>query len=772
MLDLVQRFFVNERLRHAVIAIVVAAMVALITILRPIDIVMWSTQSKLFSHSPSGDIVIVMERPDRSDKSGAGFNRQLTSTIERLSEAGVRRIVIDTPMQLSGNSQVDRNLRLALERNRDLVTLSRPIRDDIDENQLIEDGSEFFERGMRIAATDVQLDFLGFVWGIESEYTDGKTSYPAVWNVLAADGAATKAIFLDYSVNTMRLPQVALSELARGQPGALDATQGKTVVIWGAGRDRRAIKAPDDSYGDASAGLIQIVAAETALRNSGQFIGSTITIAVFGLVLLLGLAIVRGRRSRLLLYGSWGALFAAFYFASAYLGFRAMLSEPLFMAAFYALLRAIYNYRRRHIFIDPRSKLPNFAALRRDLECQEDIAGFAIVVAKVARLDAVLATLSQSEQRQYMRQVATRLNLGDAQHTVYHDGGKYFGFLVRAQDYPDLKSHLEGLRAVASQAVSVSKRTLDLSMTIGVDHSKNKSPSSRISSAIAAADQAREAYRPVFIITNFEADSETWDYSLQARLEQALTENRISIKLQPQIELQSGRIVGAEALARWVDEERGEISPARFILQCERVGRLDELTKRLLGLSFAASQSLRRQGLPSRVSANVSAIQFVDHRIADMIETALAESGTDPADIIIEVTESARIEDFAVARDIMERLGNSGIRFSIDDFGISSANLDALYRLPFFELKIDRMFVSALANDPSARTIVENMLSLSRGLGLVSVAEGIEDLATLEILRNMGGDLGQGYCIARPQTLPLLQETMKLQRDNGLQRSG
>src|SRR3546814_2336561 len=107
-------------------------------------------------------------------------------------------------------------------------------------------------------------------------------------------------------------------------------------------------------------------------------------------------------------------------------------------------------------------------------------------------------------------------------------------------------------------------------MTIGVDQSENKSPSSRISSAIAAADQAREAYSPVFIITDFEADSEEWDYSLQSRLEDALSENRIWIKLQPQIDLQSGRIVGAEALARWVDEQRGEISPARFILQCER----------------------------------------------------------------------------------------------------------------------------------------------------------------------------------------------------------
>src|SRR3546814_13548299 len=107
-------------------------------------------------------------------------------------------------------------------------------------------------------------------------------------------------------------------------------------------------------------------------------------------------------------------------------------------------------------------------------------------------------------------------------------------------------------------------------MTIGVDQSEDKSPSSRISSAIAAADQAREAYRPVFIITDFEADSEEWDYSLQSRLEDALSENRIWIKLQPPLDLHSGRIVGAQALARWADAQSGKHSPALLHPPCEK----------------------------------------------------------------------------------------------------------------------------------------------------------------------------------------------------------
>lgn len=771
MLDLIQRYFADVRLRHAATAILVATLLAAVTILRPLDVAIWSLQSKLFSHAPSGEIVLATDRSQRFEDSRANINRRLLNAIERLDEQNAKQIVIHSPLQRSRSLQIDQALRAVLERDRDRIILTRPIREDIDENGLVEAGSPFFERGMPIASSDLQADFLGLVWGIEAAYSDGQTEYPAVWNAIAHDGRASAAICPDYSIDTSQLPQVDLAALSRGEPATIKAVHNKTVVLEGFGRDRRSLKAPDAGHGDVSPGLIQIVAAETSLRGAGQFVESWLTIPVFGLALLIGLCLYRSDRTRRRFYTIWLSAFAVAFVLSAAAGMRVFLAEPLFLALAYAIIRATFNYRRRHLYRDPRSRLPNFAALRRDLESVADIDSTAIVVAKIARLDAILATLNQHEQGQYLRQIAARLTLGAAQMTVYHDGGKYFSFLLAKGTYPDLQAHLEGLRAVASQAVTIAQRAIDVSMTIGVDQSDNKAPSSRISSAIAAADQARETYRPVFIISDFEADSEAWDYSLQARLEDALSENRIWIKLQPQIDLQSGLIVGAEALARWVDEQRGEISPARFIPQCERVGRLDELTRRILRLSLEASCSMRQEGLPARVSFNVSAIQFVDHRIADLIEKTLAETGADPANIIVEITESARIEDFAVAREIMERIAGSGIRFSIDDFGVSSANFDALYCLPFSELKVDRMFANSVASDPAARAITANMFNLSRDLGLTSVAEGIDSLATLEILRDMGGDLGQGFYIATPQALSLVKETMRLQRDNSIQRN-
>lgn len=769
MLDLIQRYFLNVRLRHAAAAILVAVLLAAVTVLRPLDIAIWSLQSKLFSHEPSGDIVLVTDQTQQLENSRASTNRKLLNAMDRLENEGAALIVIHSPLQQSSSPRIDQELRAALERNRGRIYLARPVSKEIDENKLVEAGSPFFERGMRIASSDLQADFLGVIWGIEATYSDGKDDFPSVWNIIARGGRASSAIYTDYSIDADRLPQVELAALSRGDPVALEAVRGRTVVVDAPGRDRRSFRVPD---GDRSASLIQVIVAETTLRGAGQFVGSWLTIPAFGLLLMIGLCLFRGDRPRRRFYAAWLLAFAAVLVLTAAAGMRVMLADPLSMAVAYAIIRATFNYRRRHLYRDPRSRLPNFAALRRDLESAANLDGAAIVVAKITRLDAVLASLSQNEQGQYLRQIASRLTLGDAQMRVYHDGGKYFSFLLAKGAYGDLQAHLEGLRAVASQAVTLAKRSIDVSMTIGVDQSDNTSPSGRISSAIAAADQAREAYRPVFIITDFEADSEEWDYSLQSRLEDALSENRIWIKLQPQIDLKSGRIVGAEALARWVDEQRGEIPPTRFILQCERAGRLDELTKRVLRLSLEASRSMQEEGLPARVSVNVSAIQFVDHRIADLVERNLAEISVDPTNIIVEITESARIEDFAVAREIMERIAKSGIKFSIDDFGISSANFDALYRLPFSELKIDRMFANSVASDAAARAIVANMLQLSRDLGMASVAEGIDNLATLKILKDMGGDLAQGYCIARPQALSHLKETLRLQMDNETHRSG
>lgn len=762
-LPLARELIGSERLRHAALAILLAVVVAATTILRPLDITVWSLQAKLFDHSPTAEFVFVEVEKGPDSQATSTENRLLLRTIRRLENAGVSRIFIDMPIRRSNSLSVDAELRSELVRLADKVVLTRAVRRDFPESQQVKRNDPFFARGMQIVSNDYRTDFIGYVWGIEPSYSDGEIELPSLWNALAADSRSRSAIFPDYSTNLDLVPRYKLEELRRVVASGDGRFAGTTVVLGPSEGDARAVKVPERGLVPSS--LVHLIAAETAARGVGTFIGWIPVAGAFGLSLLIGLIVFRQNRSRRLFYLVWLVSLFIFFVVTAKLGVRALFAETISLAVVYASCRAIVTFKRRHLFLEPRSKLPNFVALQRDLSDDQMDRTTAIVVAKIARLDAIFATLTPVDQGRYLRQLASRLALGDAGSRIYYDGGKYFAFAVSSEKYQDLQGHLEGLRAVASQSITVSHRVLDVSMTIGVDRSSDKSVSSRLSSAIAAADQAREAYRPVFVISDFAADSEEWDYSLQARLESALSEDRISIKLQPQADLRSGRIVGVEALARWVDEERGEISPARFILQCERVGRLDDLTKRVLLKSLRAAETLRSYEHEPKVSINVSAIQFVDSRIADLIEMNLATHSADPAKLTIEVTETARIEDFSAARAVFEQIKRLGVSFSMDDFGVASANLEAMFELPFDEIKIDQLFVQQIHHSRTARAIVSNVARLASDAGLTSVAEGIEDRETFALLREMGCDLGQGYYIARPVTVSEVQEMLTLQRD-------
>jgi EAL domain-containing protein (putative c-di-GMP-specific phosphodiesterase class I) len=771
-MDKVRKLLATPRVRHCAIAIALAVAAAFLTLLRPLDITLWSLQSKLFEHEPSGEIVLVDAEDGAGNYSVTSANAVLLDAVKELDRAGVSRVVFDTPLRAGGVDEVDIALRNAIRDLGDRAVIAAPVASRVYTSGLRQPNSPFFDDlATPRASSNLQTDFLDFVWEIAPAHSGGETKYPALWTVLAGSGDEGRGIFPDYTISSTRLPTIEITDLAAGESSALEMVRDRQVVIARLYGDDRVLQVPNSQQRMLTSAHIHVIAAETRSRGSGLLFGSTVTISVFGLALLLIVASPLRRLWRRSGYALWSLSYVLVFFTAAMLGHRVMLADPLIIAVAYAAMRASANYRRRHIFIDPQSRLPNFTAFRRHLESQGALKDHVLVIVKIARLDAIFATLQGNQQGEYLRQVASRLALGERHANVFHDGGKYLGMVFRRSDYVDLQSHLEGLRAIASQAVMVDGSPIDVAITIGVDQSETGDAPNRISSAIAAADQAREAYRPVFIISDFQADSEEWDHSLQSRLESALSENRISVKLQPKVDMQSGQFVGAEALARWTDHERGEIPPVRFILQCERAGRLDDLTKRVMEKSMNATIELAARNLPAKVSVNVSAIQFVDSRIVDLVEMALSATGADPRNLMIEITETARVENLVRARSIMEEIKLLGIEFSIDDFGVGSGNLDALYGLPFDEVKIDRMFSNEVTRCHRARAVVAAMLELARAFGMRSVVEGIDHLTTFETLRDMGGDLAQGFCIARPQTLPLLTETLRLQAASQVRRT-
>lgn len=759
--------FASERLRHAAIALVLVLAMASVRFLYPVDMTIWLLQAKLIEKPLENEIVYVDLQP-RGDSDAAiasSVNRQVLSSIQAFDHAEAELLAINVPLLRSNSPEIDEALRAELIRNRGRVVLTRDDGATNTSETRVMRSDAYFEAGLPIASNHLSEDILDYAWIIESPSQTGTQRLPALWSLLTETGKPSiQPIAPDYTFRNQDILRVDAQELMDGYTVGASIPTGSKVVIGSA----RNVRIP--GKGIVPSSIIHILAAATHDKGRGAIVPwNIVVIAAFPILLICALGRLSSTRRRQAYVGLVSVVLVAIV-ATGLLGILAEFAHTIALLVIYGICRALARYKRRHLLIEPRSKLPNFVALRRDLGSDEPAPDIAVVVAKVARLDSVFTTLGPTEQERYLRQLADRLAFGQMGTTIYYDGGKYFAFGLKTAQFDDIEAHLRGLRAIATQSVEVGTRLFDVSMTIGVDQDPHRTVSNRLSSAIAAADRAREAYRPVFMITDFQSDGEDWDYSLQTRLEHALSHDRIEIALQPQYDLASGRIVGAESLARWFDQEQGQIPPERFIGQCERVGRLDELTERILSKTLDSLEAMKMSGGAPEVSINISAIQLADEGIADLIERQVVPRAIDPRGVTIELTETARIENFDVARRTIDRIKQLGLRFSIDDFGIETANLQTVYELPFDEIKIDRLFIGNLRQSTKARAITTSLVSLAREAGMISTAEGIEDNATLELVRELGCDRAQGYFLSRPLQPKDLIQLMNSRNEGGLDR--
>ena len=238
-----------------------------------------------------------------------------------------------------------------------------------------------------------------------------------------------------------------------------------------------------------------------------------------------------------------------------------------------------------------------------------------------------------------------------------------------------------------------------------------------------------------------------------------MQQRQIVAAYQPQISLADGRVVGAEALARWPHAE-GTIPPDLFIPLAERSGLIVPLTFCILRQALEACRHWRSVHPDCSLSVNLSPLVLADPGLPDAIARLLREAGLEPGVLVAEITESTGVGQPLVAGDVLRRLRRKGVRMSIDDFGTGQSSLVTLHRLPYDELKIDRSFVTRCDADPQALKIVRATVSMARELGLRVVAEGIETAPVERLLQEAGCDAGQGWWFARAMPEPALLEWM------------
>jgi PAS domain S-box-containing protein len=239
-------------------------------------------------------------------------------------------------------------------------------------------------------------------------------------------------------------------------------------------------------------------------------------------------------------------------------------------------------------------------------------------------------------------------------------------------------------------------------------------------------------------------------FRLESALRRAVGRGELMLHYQPQVELASGRIVGAEALLRWNHPERGLVAPCAFIAVAEESGLILPIGERVLRDACAQLRDWQQAGLPVvPVSVNLSAHQFSEE-IVPTLERILRDFGVDPCLLELELTESASMADAGKSYELLARLKAMGIRLAIDDFGTGYSNLNYLKRFPVDKLKLDKSFVDDILVDPDDLAISRAVIAMAHGLRLTVVAEGVESAGQLELLAGLGCDMVQGYYFSPP----------------------
>lgn len=219
---------------------------------------------------------------------------------------------------------------------------------------------------------------------------------------------------------------------------------------------------------------------------------------------------------------------------------------------------------------------------------------------------------------------------------------------------------------------------------------------------------------------------------------------------QPKVDLRTGRVIGVEALVRWLHPTDGLVYPEQFVSVAEEHRLIDPLTRTVLKNALLQARAWRDEGADLVVAVNVSMENLAALDFPDFIERALRDAGVPNQQLVLEVTESRLSHNARMALDIFTRLRLKRIGLSIDDFGTGHSSLAQLRIVPFDELKIDAGFVHGADRDASARAIVDASIAMARQLGLTTVAEGVEVFTDWEHVRAVGCDVGQGYFIGHP----------------------
>lgn len=412
-------------------------------------------------------------------------------------------------------------------------------------------------------------------------------------------------------------------------------------------------------------------------------------------------------------------------------------------------------YRANH---DSLTGLGNRDALHHCVEAmrierRRDV--FAMLLIDLDRFKDVNDALGHKTGDRLLCEIARilRNSLSGQAGQAFRLGGDEFAIIL-----PQLASEEEGRKLAGALAVKISQRlqvaemALRIDVSIGIAFAPRHGHTSH--ELLRCADVAM--YRAKHNGTGIEVYDRALDphsaerLELLARIPEAIRREEFILYYQPQLDLNTHRLVACEALIRWQHPDRGLLPPSEFIPLAEVSDVIRPLTEWITNTAMAQANHWQTNRLPLRVAFNLSARNILDPNFVPHLLSKLEEHGLAPHNVELELTETVLLHDPASSSVVLNDLAKRGFVLALDDFGTGFSSLSYLKRYPFTILKIDRSFVSDMHKDTASLEIVRSTIQLAHALGMKVVAEGVEDEQTLNTLRTLGCNYAQGYFIGRP----------------------
>ena len=463
--------------------------------------------------------------------------------------------------------------------------------------------------------------------------------------------------------------------------------------------------------------------------------------------------------------------------------------QIIYMVVFYTLLAAAFNVvrtdfeikldklvkentRKAQLYLDKlqfwalhdrASRLPNRNYLREhvvsDLKGPESAGGYHYLVAaiKVQRYLDVACILGSDGGRTLSRAIAKVLNdrFGEFACVANNRPDEFF---VAYWGTPEETDPQAIQRRFADLLLELQFGNLNTSLecSVGIAYTPGHATDAD-DLLIRAEDALRQAERSgkqLALFDETERQAIIRSHDIYNRLNEAIEDKKLSLFYQPKIDLQANRIVGVEALARWIDETEGFISPDEFIPIAENSGMIKPLTAWIIDEGFRQVKEWHDCGMDVKVSLNLSVKNLLDPEIGTVIGSALKRHAVEPKWIILEITETSFADSSETLFRVIDELTSLGFILSMDDFGTGYSSFSYLKDLNVGELKIDQVFVRDIDTDRKSQDIVKTITQIARGFGLQVVAEGVETATHAEMLAAYGVHIAQGYHYSRPLPAP------------------